>query len=284
LIYDGFVFFNELDILEIRLNEMAEVVDRFVLVEARQTFQGREKPLVFAENKARFAAFADKIIHVVCDFPEDVARLYPHAASPAWAREFYQRDRIAEGLGEAGPDDLVIVSDVDEIIAADRLRQAVRERRPGDMTVFPMAFYRYALNRRVTGEVWDIGPRMLERRHFTTAQDVRNLAHYASSFLKRIGLWRGHARRRNRRRCGIDCPIRVVEDAGWHFSSIGAWRDYLEKINAFAHEEEKEKACFREESAFFAKIAATTHRVPLDEMPACVRADSARFASILSLD
>ena len=50
MLYDCFTFFNELDILEIRLNEMAPVVDRFVLVEARKTFQGADKPLYFEEN------------------------------------------------------------------------------------------------------------------------------------------------------------------------------------------------------------------------------------------
>jgi beta-1,4-mannosyl-glycoprotein beta-1,4-N-acetylglucosaminyltransferase len=282
MIYDGFIFFNELDILEIRLNEMAEAVDVFVLVEATQTFQGQPKSLVYAENSERFAAFAPKIIHVVCEFPQNVASLYPNAASPAWAREFFQRDCIAKGLRAAKPDDVVIVSDVDEIIGAQKLRQAVAERRPGDVTMFPMAFYRYALNRRVKHEIWDIGPRMLERRHFTSAQDVRNLAHYASSFLKRIGLWRAHARRRNRRRCGIDCAIRSVEDSGWHFSSIGAWRDYVEKVSAFAHEEEKDKAPFLDEEAFLATVATTTECVSLGEMPAFVRDNVERFRSLLA--
>jgi len=67
MIYDCFTFFNELDLLEIRLNVLKDVVDRFVLVEATQTFTGRPKPLYYKENAARFAAFADRIIHVVVD-------------------------------------------------------------------------------------------------------------------------------------------------------------------------------------------------------------------------
>ena len=80
MIFDCFTFFNELDILEIRLNEMAPMVDRFVLVEARKTFQGADKPLYFDQNKARFTPFLDKIEHVIVDFPEDLG-LYRKAAS-----------------------------------------------------------------------------------------------------------------------------------------------------------------------------------------------------------
>ena len=58
MIYDCFTFFNELDLLEIRLNVLRDVVDRFVLVEAGETHTGKRKPLYFRENAARFAAFA----------------------------------------------------------------------------------------------------------------------------------------------------------------------------------------------------------------------------------
>ena len=72
MIYDCFTFFNELDVLEIRLHVLAEVVDRFVLVEARQTFQRGAKPLYYAENLDRFGPFADRIEHIVVDeFPQD---------------------------------------------------------------------------------------------------------------------------------------------------------------------------------------------------------------------
>ncbi|HXP48954.1 MAG TPA: hypothetical protein VN922_03315, partial [Bacteroidia bacterium] len=72
MVYDCFTFFNELDILEIRLNVLDKVVDKFVLVEATRTHQGKEKPLYYNENKTRYVAFADRIIHIIIDtFPED---------------------------------------------------------------------------------------------------------------------------------------------------------------------------------------------------------------------
>ncbi|MBY0430568.1 MAG: N-acetylglucosaminyltransferase, partial [Rhodospirillales bacterium] len=106
-VFDCFSFFNEFDVLEIRLHELQGVVDRFVLVEADRTHAGQPKPLYFHENRQRFAAFLDRIEHVVVrDMPE---------GDDPWRRERFQRDCITRGLGGAGPDDLVMVSDVDEI-------------------------------------------------------------------------------------------------------------------------------------------------------------------------
>lgn len=106
-VFDSFIFFNELDLLQIRLSVLAPHVDRFVLVEATHSFQGQTKPLYFEKNRQRFAPFLDKIEHVVVDN-------FPDAASP-WDREHFQRDAILRGLASCADDDLVIISDADEI-------------------------------------------------------------------------------------------------------------------------------------------------------------------------
>ena len=90
MIYDCFTFFNELELLELRLNELAGVVDKFVLVEATQTHTNKPKPLHYHENRARFSAFHDKIIHVIVD---DM----PQSSDP-WIPENFQRKCIARGL------------------------------------------------------------------------------------------------------------------------------------------------------------------------------------------
>ena len=61
-IYDCFIFFNELDLLEIRLKTLEKVVDYFLLVEATKTHRGQDKPLYFNENKERFKKWEKKII------------------------------------------------------------------------------------------------------------------------------------------------------------------------------------------------------------------------------
>ena len=66
-VWDAFMFFNELDVLEVRLNELNSSVHKFVLVEATKTHSGNSKPLHYADNSQRFSAFHDKIVHVVVD-------------------------------------------------------------------------------------------------------------------------------------------------------------------------------------------------------------------------
>src|SRR5271156_187621 len=119
MIYDCFTFFNELELLELRLNELAGVVVKFVLVEATKTFSNKPKPLHFQENRARFAAFENKIIHVVVEDAPDT--------SDAWVIERFQRNAIERGLRGCKPDDWVLVSDLDEIPRATVVDKMSRE-------------------------------------------------------------------------------------------------------------------------------------------------------------
>jgi hypothetical protein len=66
-VFDCFLFFNEFDVLDIRLNELNDKVDKFILVESTKGFSNKDKPLYFLENKERYAKFLDKIVHVVVD-------------------------------------------------------------------------------------------------------------------------------------------------------------------------------------------------------------------------
>src|SRR5690242_17863990 len=101
MIYDCFTFHNELEILDVRLHELAPAVDKFVLVEANLTHQGKPKPLYFAENAAAFSAFATKIVHVVVEFPAHIDNRFARRRDQIWAREYHQRDQIAQGLKDA---------------------------------------------------------------------------------------------------------------------------------------------------------------------------------------
>jgi hypothetical protein len=66
-VFDSFIFFNELDLLEMRLNILNDVVDYFVLTESPFTVSGNEKPLYYQENKDRFGKFNDKIVHYITE-------------------------------------------------------------------------------------------------------------------------------------------------------------------------------------------------------------------------
>lgn len=115
MIYDCFPFFNELDILEIRLNTLYDTVDYFVITEANKTHTGKDKEYIFEKNKERFEKFADKIRYIkVEDFP-DLENSKESSDGNKWLYENYQRDAIMRGLQDCKPDDVVIISDCDEI-------------------------------------------------------------------------------------------------------------------------------------------------------------------------
>ena len=108
-VIDVFPFFNELDILEIRLNALDPYVDYFILSEATKTFSGLDKPLYYQENKERFAKFEDKIIHNIVEDNTD-PNLHPYE------RDIFQKNSIKEIVMEkASDDDAIIWSDVDEV-------------------------------------------------------------------------------------------------------------------------------------------------------------------------
>lgn len=118
MIIDGFIFFNELDLLEIRLNELNSVVDFFVLVESTKTFSNQEKPLYFEENKKRFSNFSHKIKHVIVD---DM----PDGDNP-WLRERHQRKMVIDRGFEGFDKNAVgMISDADEIPSADVVSNAI---------------------------------------------------------------------------------------------------------------------------------------------------------------
>ena len=138
-VFDTFLFFNELDLLELRLNTLDAVVDYFVITEAKVTFSGKPKPLFYHENRNRFKKFENKIIynlieHTPIDFDTYIFPnkfytnrniKYSHKSNGVllsklsldFQREVFQRDSIVNGLiGHSNLNDLIIISDLDDMI------------------------------------------------------------------------------------------------------------------------------------------------------------------------
>jgi len=114
-IVDGFIFYNEIELLKVRLEELYDVVDYFILVEGIMTFTGNTKMLYYSENKSMFDKYADKILHIIADdFPETTV---------PWDRERYQRNLISLGIATLNldTDDIIMISDIDEIPSSDMI-------------------------------------------------------------------------------------------------------------------------------------------------------------------
>ena len=240
-VYDCFTFFNEWEALEIRVNELVDVVDRFVLVEATRTYQGNPKPLYYADARGRLKPFGDKIVHIVVEFPEEeVLRVMYPRVGVAWAREFFQRDMIKAGLKDCDPGDVVLISDVDEIPSKEKVVKYLAA--PG-IKIFEQRLFYYWLNCECVAGFgrrpyrW-LGSAMLERRHLSTPQAVRNVVirtsreFVSSRHWVRAGL---AIYRKVRNLLGV--RVDIVRDGGWHFSYLGGASRVAEKLGAFAHTE-----------------------------------------------
>lgn len=111
-IIDCFTFYNELDLLEYRLNSLYDIIDYFIIVECIKTHNNNDNILYFNENKKRYSKYLDKIIHVIIDSK------IPNTNN-AWNIEKFQRDQIDIGINfinkTLNNDDIIIISDLDEI-------------------------------------------------------------------------------------------------------------------------------------------------------------------------
>ncbi len=232
MIYDCFTFFNELDLLEIRLHELEPVVDRFVLVEGTRTFQGKPKALCYQENKNRFKDFWDKIIHIVVDkYPRNLLR------NP-WTFEHHQRNMIMEGLTGCGPDDVVIVSDVDEIPKAEKVGHYKNV--PG-YKIFKQRMFYYFLN---CLNDTNISPSLKFEWYGSVMCDFQDLRRPTKvrDFAFLLMMRRNSSDPLRRGVLNIVLKFMLprkeivfIEDGGWHFSFLGGVEQIIQKVEAFSH-------------------------------------------------
>ena len=218
-IWDCFTFFNELELLEIRLHTLDPVVDRFVLVEATRTHSGKPKPLYFQENKALFERFASKIVHVIVDeYPE---------FETTWSYENHQRNGIMQGLEECCLNDIVMISDLDEIPCPDAVTLC---KELDGVTVLRQKFYYYYLNyQKQENPYWDQGTRVLTFSELVTWFD-RHESDYHGCNLRSVN--DGSTPNQIRFIKG-----RLLENGGWHFSYLGGIERVMHKIDSYAHQE-----------------------------------------------
>ena len=118
---DCFMYFDEDLVLDIRLNTLDKVVDKFVIAEATRDHAGKEKKLNFSLEK--FSKFKHKIKYLVVDnLPLNVK-----SKKLSWhenhLRDQFQRNFLAEGYKNCDPDDLIMISDIDEIPDPKKIKE-----------------------------------------------------------------------------------------------------------------------------------------------------------------
>jgi beta-1,4-mannosyl-glycoprotein beta-1,4-N-acetylglucosaminyltransferase len=210
-IVDCFTFYNELDLLQYRLAALYDYVDFFILVEANTTHAGHSKPIYYVDNMHLFEKYRDKIIHMVVDLPFKVPNI-DYGKNQQWENENFQRNCIKEctQLEQVGlsKDDLVIISDLDEIIDPQRLP----EFRDG---------------------------RLLTYKGFTLSQDM----YYYNLHCKNTWFW-SKAKIVTYEYLLQKTPeeirqgeLPLLEHGGWHLSYFGDIAFIRNKLNEFGHQE-----------------------------------------------
>jgi len=221
-IFDAFMFSTELELLDIRLHELSEVVDYFVLVEATKTHSGKDKPLHYWENKTMFSEFSNKILYVcVEDMPMTKAELNAtlteqdwrwiesdYQKEDNWVRERFQRNAMMRVLKDADPDDIIIIGDADEIV-----RRSVVENLDlcNGSNAVEQTLNTYYVNWQCTNMPW-WGSKIIKRKfldNVTTPSEVR-----------------------------FHTPAcKYIYNGGWHFGYLGGADAVREKIQSYAHQE-----------------------------------------------
>ncbi len=225
MVYDSFQFFNELDILKLRMNVLKDVVDYFVISESTVTFSGDPKPLYYNENKEMFKEFEHKIIHnIVDDTPMDCN---------AFMRDHHQKCAVARGLKDCKPDDIVIFSDVDEIPNPDTLKELLPKVEDGKIYMLAQRlFYCYLDMEEVSGNLLSVTGEFdgVEKKQWLGTKVCRYsvLDNYTTEEL----------RNKEQKAIGVRVP-----NGGWHFSYMGGGKkqstaDRVKyKIKSAAHQE-----------------------------------------------
>ena len=228
-IYDCFQFFDENMMLDLRLNVLNEHVHKFVIVENSFMHSGIEKKPVFNINN--FPKFKDKIIYILVDkLPEglfDVDKITDKDTKGSriidntLKIEHNQRNFIMKGLDKSNDDDLIIVSDVDEIPnLKDNSLNSVNKR----LIHFKQKMFYYKFNLKYTSKPW-FGSKACKKKYLILPQWLRDTKE------RKYPLWR------------IDIlfskmkynSIHYVENGGWHFVNLKSPEDIEKKLNNFGH-------------------------------------------------
>mgnify|MGYP001395756211 CR=1 FL=1 len=215
-IYDCFQYFNEDHIVDLRLNILNEYVDYFVISESTKTHQGKVKKINFDISK--FKKFKHKIKFIIADFKEDITfQKHMGGESPI---EQHQRNSLIKGIENADPNDLIFLSDSDEIPDFKKINEIKKSKR---FVAFSHQMFMYKLNLQNINENNWIGTRMTRKKHLTTMQELRNLK------FKNYPFWR------------LDKLNLQILKGGWHFSFLLTPDQIVEKINSFSHGEFNQK-------------------------------------------
>ena len=235
-IYDCFMYFDEDLLLDLRLNSLNKFVKKFVITEATYTHNGSPKPLNFDINK--FQKFKDKIIYIIVDKqPPNILQLIEEESKEkrgeklilnGMARDYFQRENLKQGLKDAQNEDLILVSDLDEIPNLENLNFSLVK---NNIVIFEQKMFYYKLNLFYKDFVWQ-GTKATKFKNFLSPQWLRNIK--GKKYPKwRIDIFFSKKKYSN---------LIYIKNGGWHFTCLRTPEELEKKLLNFAHHYEFEES------------------------------------------
>ena len=231
-IYDCFMFYDEDLVVDLRLNILNKYVDEFIIVESKFTHSGHKRELLFNINK--YQNFKNKINYIVLeDEPENLEIVKNSDTEDkknskyimnALKRENFQRNKITKGLIKANPEDLILISDVDEIPNLSNLEV---NKINNEIILFKQNFYYYKLNLKLENMPW-LGTKACKYKNLKSPQWLRNIK------AKKYSFWRLDVLFSNKKYSNI----KFIENGGWHFSNMKTAAEIEKKMRTYLHHRE----------------------------------------------
>tara|TARA_B100001063_G_scaffold54145_1_gene48156 strand:- start:283 stop:1179 length:897 start_codon:yes stop_codon:yes gene_type:complete len=233
-IFDCFMFYDEELLLDIRMNTLDKFVDYFVIAESKFFHNGKERELKFDINK--YSKFKKKIIYIIQDKqPQGIKLIEPSDDEGtksfkmiynAHLREHYQRNLIENGLNNSEEDDIILISDVDEIPNLENVN--IRNIK-NKLILFEQDIFYYKLNRYLPNFKW-YGTKACKKRYLKSPQWLREIKNKDYSFI-RIDTFFSKLKY-------IDKYY--VRNGGWHFSNLKNSKDIETKLKSYLHHRDYE--------------------------------------------
>ena len=235
-IYDCFMYFDEDLLLDIRLNSLDKFVKKFVISEATYTHNGSKKKLKF--NIDNFKKFKDKIIYIVVeDQPENIKTLNENDSEEkkgeklilnGMARDYFQRENLIKGITDAKNDDLILISDLDEIPDLNNLNFSEIN---NQIIIFEQKMFYYKLNLLYEDFNW-FGTRAIKKKNLISPQWLRNIK--GRNYPKwRLDILFSKKKYSN---------LFFIKNGGWHFTFLKTAEEIEKKLLNFAHHYEYQES------------------------------------------
>ena len=231
-IFDCFMYFDEEMILDLRLNVLDQYVDYFVIVESTFTHKGDKRKLQF--NSKKFEKFKNKIIYLTYNkYPENIEEIFSDDDDGEKSRKFIfnaayrengQRNFIVNGLKKADDEDIILISDVDEIPNLENLNlNKISEK----IILFNQDMFYYKFNLKLPNLIW-AGTKACKKKHLVSPQWLRNIKDKKFSFF-RIDTFFSKTKYIN---------IKFINNGGWHFTNIKTASEIQHKLKSYLHHRE----------------------------------------------